>query len=105
MTYAVIGEITARPGRREELVAHLLQVAAALPDRPGNLNNLVATSDDPNSVWTWEVWVNREAHDAYLAGATTKPEILATATAAQALIASMAPTQQLTIRGGTSLTD
>ena len=105
MTYAVIGEFTAKPGRREELVAHLLQVAAALPDRPGNLNNLVATSDDPDGVWTWEVWVDREAHDAYLAGATTRPEVLAAADTARALIASMSPAQQLTIRGGTSLTD
>ncbi|WP_336029005.1 putative quinol monooxygenase [Geodermatophilus sp. FMUSA9-8] len=104
MAYAVVCRVSAKPGRREDLVEHMLRVAAALEDRSENLSCLVATADDDaDAVWTWELWATREAHDAYLAEASTDPATYGLAVSGRELIAGMSPVQPLTVRGGGGL--
>jgi quinol monooxygenase YgiN len=62
--YGLISSITAAPGRRDDLIAILLEVASSMP---GCLSFVVAKdSKDENSVWITEIWDSKESHDASL---------------------------------------
>lgn len=99
MTYGLFGKFTARPGAREELVAILLQAAAALERDPGCLHYVVSTSEEPEAVWVSEVWTDRAAHDASL-----EPEhVKALIRRAMPLIAGMSDQTELTVHGGKGL--
>lgn len=58
--YGVIGQMIAVPGRREELIAILLQGTQAMP---GNIAYLIAEDlADPDAIWITEVWRTRTDH-------------------------------------------
>ncbi len=99
MSYGLFGGFTAVPGRRDELVGHLLQAAALLGRDPGCLHYVVSTSDDPDAVWVSEVWTDRAAHDASL----DPPDVKALIGQARPLIAGMAEQRHLTVHGGKGL--
>lgn len=62
--YGVIGQIRAVPGKRDELLAHLL---AGSHQMPGNLAYLVAKDmADADAIWITEVWTSAAAHQASL---------------------------------------
>ena len=59
--YGLIGKMTAIPGRRDELVAILLDSVLALP---GCLSYIVARDDaDENAIWITEAWQSKARHD------------------------------------------
>ncbi len=63
--YGLIGKMTAVPGRRDALVAILLDGVAGMP---GCLSYVVATDPaDPNAIWVTEVWDSEASHKASLA--------------------------------------
>ena len=63
--YGLIGKMTALPGKRDELVAILLDSVLALP---GCLSYIVAKDDsDENAIWITEAWQNKASHDESLA--------------------------------------
>lgn len=63
--YGLIGSATAHPGRRDELVAILLENVGAMP---GCLSYVVAEDPaNPDVVWITEVWDSAERHRASLA--------------------------------------
>src|SRR5690606_40674879 len=63
--YGLIGSATAQPGRRDELVAILLENVGAMP---GCLSYVVAEDPgEPDVVWITEVWDSAESHRASLA--------------------------------------
>ncbi|MGV3512348.1 MAG: putative quinol monooxygenase [Novosphingobium sp.] len=63
--YALIGQIMAAPGKREELIDYLAQGSHAMP---GNLAYQIwRDKADENSVWITEVWRDEAAHKASLA--------------------------------------
>ena len=63
--YGLIGKLTAVPGRRDELIAILLDASAALP---GCLSYVVAQDPrDAEGVWITEVWDSEASHQASLA--------------------------------------
>lgn len=99
MTYGLMGKFTAQPGRRDELVDHLLQAATLLERNPGCVHYVVSTSDEPDAVWVTEVWTDREAHDTSL-----EPEdVRALIQRARPLIAGMSDRTELTVQGGKGL--
>jgi quinol monooxygenase YgiN len=78
--YGLIGEITALPGRRDELAALLAGMGAM----PGCLSYIVAVDPArPDVLWVTEVWEDAAAHAASL----QLPEVQAAIAAGRPLIA------------------
>src|SRR5262249_57225921 len=62
--YGLIGKMTAVPGKREELIAALLE---SVGDMPGCLSYIIAREEgDENAIWITEVWDSKTSHDASL---------------------------------------
>ncbi|MEZ5316212.1 MAG: putative quinol monooxygenase [Vicinamibacterales bacterium] len=62
--YGLIGRMFAAPGKRDELVATLLEGTGAMP---GCRSYVVALDPaDPKAIWITEVWDSRESHQASL---------------------------------------
>jgi quinol monooxygenase YgiN len=60
--YGLIGKITAVDGKRDELIAILLQ---GTRDMPGCFSYIVARdASDSNTIWVTEVWENQASHQA-----------------------------------------
>ena len=62
--YGLIGKFTAASGRRDELIAILLE---GIHDMPGCLSYIVARDpQDADAVWITEVWDSESSHKASL---------------------------------------
>jgi quinol monooxygenase YgiN len=62
--YGLIGKMTAEPGKRDELVAVLLDSVNGMP---GCLSYVVAhDATEPDGIWVTEVWESEAAHRASL---------------------------------------
>ena len=62
--YGLIGKITTTPGKRDALVAILVEGTAKMP---GCLSYIVALdAADPDGLWVTEVWDNQDSHRASL---------------------------------------
>lgn len=98
MRYGLVGEIVAVDGRRDDLLAVLLEAAGDA--MPGNMHYVVHTSDaHPDSVWVTEIWESREAHAASLELASVQALI----GKARPLIAGFGTRIELTPHGGYGL--
>jgi quinol monooxygenase YgiN len=63
--YGLIGKINAAPGKRDELIAILLEAVAGMP---GCVSYVVAKdSTDEGAIWVTEVWDTKASHEASLA--------------------------------------
>jgi quinol monooxygenase YgiN len=94
--YGLIGKMRAAPGRRDDLVAILLEVRGM----PGCLNYIVAL--DPNesdAIWITEVWTDKESHSASL----QLPEVRAAITRAMPIIAGFDSQTETIPLGGLGL--
>lgn len=73
--HGIIGKMIAAPGKREELIALMLNAGS---DMPGCLSYIVARdSMDENALWITEVWESRKAHSEALASPSVKQRIAA----------------------------
>jgi quinol monooxygenase YgiN len=71
--FSVYGRMTARLGRRDELIALLHDGLRAGGDDSGLLAYSINTAfDDPDTVWLTQLWIDKQAHDA-----TTRSEPVA----------------------------
>jgi len=62
--YGLIGKMTAVAGKRDDLIAILLE---SVTNMPGCLSYVVAKdTTDANAIWISEVWTNKDMHDASL---------------------------------------
>ncbi|WP_330185408.1 antibiotic biosynthesis monooxygenase [Nocardia sp. NBC_01503] len=62
--FSVFGRMTARPGRRDELIALLVQGFRAGGEGGGLVGYSVNTAfDDPDTIWLTQLWVDKKAHD------------------------------------------
>ena len=95
--YGFIGKFSAQPGKRDELLAILLDAAGALRDNRDCLLYVLNTSDaEPDAIWSNEIWTSKAAHDASL-----EPEdVKAMIRRAMPLIAGAPETTELTAKGG-----
>jgi quinol monooxygenase YgiN len=95
--YGLIGRMTARPGRRGELVAILLEGVSGMP---GCLSYIVAEDPaDPNLIWITEAWESKQAHAASFSLASVKAAIAK----GRPLIADMAAVAETAPVGGHGL--
>jgi quinol monooxygenase YgiN len=72
--FSVYGRMTALPGRRDELIAALLDGLRAGGDGGLLSYTINAAFDDPDAIWLTQLWVDKDAHDA-----TTRSEAVAAA--------------------------
>lgn len=99
MAYGLVGKFSAQPGRRDELLEHLLRAAELLEANPSCLHYLVSTSEEPDAVWVSEVWTDKDAHAASL----EPEEIRALIQRARPLIAGISDRTELQVHGGKGL--
>jgi quinol monooxygenase YgiN len=84
--YGLFGSLRAHPGKRDELLALLLDGADRVAAIPGCEVWVVSTSpDDADAIWIMEVWASEADHAASL----TDEGVRATIERARPLIASM----------------
>lgn len=84
--YGLFGKMRAQPGRREELLAHLLRAASHPDDLDGCYVYVIGNDpDDPGGIWVNEVWRSQADHQSSLQHAVIQ-ELIA---AARPLIAEM----------------
>jgi quinol monooxygenase YgiN len=98
--YGLFGSIKAQPGKRDELLAMLLEAARVVGDVPGCDAYVVSISpDDADKIWVSEFWRSEAEHDASL----TDERIRAIITQARPLIAGMDDRVVLEPLGGKGL--
>ncbi|MCF7804520.1 MAG: antibiotic biosynthesis monooxygenase [Candidatus Marinimicrobia bacterium] len=62
--YGLIGKITAKAGKRDALIAILIEGASNMP---GCLSYIVSKdADNEQGIWVTEVWESKESHKASL---------------------------------------
>jgi len=97
--YGLQVKFVAHPGKRDELVAILLQAAELLRSNKECIYYLVSTTDSPDDVLITETWTTRTAHIASL-----EPDaIRAVVRQAVPLIASPPSKIELDVVGGKGL--
>ena len=95
--YGLIGKMTAKRGRGDELAQILLQGVAGMP---GCLSYVVATNpENADFVWIMEVWTNRESHAASL----SLPSVRDAITKGRPLIDAMETVSETVPLGGSGL--
>ncbi len=62
--YGLIGKLLSMPGKRDELIAILMENATKMP---GCLSYIIAKdAADANAIWVTEVWEDQDKHKASL---------------------------------------
>ena len=71
--YGLIGKMTAEPGKRDDLIAILLESVAGMP---GCLSYVVAKDfENADELWITEVWDSKASHEASLTLPTVREAI------------------------------
>lgn len=71
--YAYTGKITAQRGKRDELLAILVEAAGAMNEVKGCHLYIVHTDNaDPDAIRVYELWDSKEDHDASLQNQETR---------------------------------
>jgi quinol monooxygenase YgiN len=95
--YGRLAQITAAPGKRDAVVAILLEGSKAMP---GCLSYIVAQdSTNPDAIWITEVWDSQASHRASL----SLPSVKAAISRARPLIAGFDKTVETVPVGGHGL--
>ena len=96
MKYGLFGSFIAKEGMRDELLHILLEASDLLKQNTGCIHYVISTSDDANTVWVFETWTNKNAHDTSL-----EPEdVRMLIHKAMPLIESMGNQTELSVNGG-----
>jgi quinol monooxygenase YgiN len=97
--YGMLGRMKAVPGKRDQLLALLLDSSAGMP---GCLSYIVAKDlKDPDALWVTEAWDSKEHHDASL----KLPQVQAAIAKARPLIAGFDSRAETEPVGGVGLKD
>jgi quinol monooxygenase YgiN len=92
--YGRIGQLKAIPGKRDELLQHLL---AGSDSMPGNLAYIVAKdAGDADAIWVTEVWKDAASHKASLG----LPQVLAAIAKARPILAGFGTSAEIIPVGG-----
>lgn len=82
MTFANVGTIGTVPGKRDELVAHLIRRSGALSEIGCLAYEVGVDPDAPDTVFVVELWTSVEAHR----GSLALPEVQESIAAARPLL-------------------
>ena len=96
MRYGLHGRLTAKPGKRDEVVNLLLRDVEELRDAGCDLYMVSLAPDQPDVVLVTEVWTSREAHRASL----QLPSVKAAIAEAMPLLTGEFGGEELTVVGG-----
>ena len=95
--YGLIGKMLAAPGKREDLLAILLENVGAMP---GCLSYIIARDpDSEDGIWITEAWDSKESH----AGSLQLPQVQATIAKARPIIAGFGERFETEPLGGLGL--
>ena len=97
MSFALLNQLTAKPGKRSDVVRLLLESGRSFDDNDACLLYLVTESeDDPDVIWVVDLWTNEEEHEAALQAPEMRPFV------AEALPLLVGPPEQtrIDVRGG-----
>jgi quinol monooxygenase YgiN len=95
--YGMLGRMKAQPGKRDDLLALLLDSSGGMP---GCLSYIVAKDlKDPDAIWVTEAWDSKEHHDASL----KLPQVQAAIAKARPLIAGFDSSAETEPVGGIGL--
>ena len=97
--YGLTGAFLTAPGKRDELVAHMLEAAQLMGAVPGCLLYLVSTTEHVDEVAITELWTDEAAHEASLQA----PGVGELIGRARPVIAGMSGRSVLTVLGGKGL--
>jgi quinol monooxygenase YgiN len=62
--FSVYGRMTAQPGRRDQLIAVLLDGLHASREYGLLTYSINTLFDDPDTIWLTQLWTDKHAHDA-----------------------------------------
>ncbi len=99
--FGLYGKLIANEGERNSLVEILLEAASSMEELDDCEIYIVSVSDtEPDTVWVYEVWSDRSAHQASLTLESTQTLIKR----AKPIIAGMETINMLSPRGGKGIT-
>ena len=74
MEFALLNQLTAKPGERDRVVEILLESGKLFDRNPACLLYLVADSaEDPNLIWVVDLWTKEEEHSEALKAPEMRP--------------------------------
>ena len=75
--YALINKMTAKPGKRAEVVAILLDSGKSFNSNPACLLYLVyEDKKNPNVIWVEDVWAGKDEHTAAMSTPEMRPQVM-----------------------------
>ncbi|MGC8488793.1 MAG: putative quinol monooxygenase [Clostridia bacterium] len=97
--FGYLARFAAKPGERDALLGILLEATEALRSDPECVLYLLGTrEDDPDSVWSSEIWASQAAHDTALRSESARAAIAR----ARPLIVGVEPLASFMMAGGKS---
>lgn len=100
MAYALLNKLTAKPGKRSEVVDILIESGKLFQDNSACLLYLVSEAeDDPNLIWVVDLWTTKGAH----AEALKSPELRPYVEKAMPLLEGMPEQIEIRAVGGKGL--
>lgn len=74
MAHGLVNKLTAKPGKREQVVQILIESERIFDDNPACQMYLVTEStEDPEVIWVIDLWSNAEEHSEALKAPELKP--------------------------------
>jgi quinol monooxygenase YgiN len=72
--YALLNKLTAKPGKRDDVMKILLEAGKPFDGNPACLLYLVYKDvKDPNVIWVEDLWTNKDDHTAAMATPEVRP--------------------------------
>ena len=100
MAYVLLNKLTAKPGKRDQVIQNLLESGKLFDDNDACVMYLVTeSSDSPNDIWVFDLWTSEEAHSQALQAPELQPSIAETVP----LLEGMPEQIEVQARGGKGL--
>lgn len=100
MTHVLLNKLTAKPGKRDQVVKNLIASGKLFDDNAACVMYLVTeSSDSPNDIWVFDLWTSEEAHSQALQAPELQPSIAETVP----LLERMPEQIEVQARGGKGL--
>jgi quinol monooxygenase YgiN len=100
MAYVLLNKLTAKPGKRDQVVQNLLESGKLFDGNAACVMYLVAeSSDSPTDIWVFDLWTSEEAHSQALQAPELQPFVAETVP----LLEGMPEQIEVQARGGKGL--
>ena len=79
MAHVLLNKLTAKPGKRDQVIQNLLESGKLFDDNAECVMYLVTeSSDSPNDIWVFDLWTSEYAHSQALQAPELQPSIAET---------------------------